>query len=79
MKTTEELASEMFQHSFLIVWNNEKQKWLVECPLLKIRFDADTYKEALTELCRAILKSNISEDFHKDIEKHKADYMNSDS
>lgn len=79
MKTSKQFVDEVLQHSFLIVWNDEKQKWRVDCSLLKIRFDADTYKEALTELCRAILKSNISEDFHKDIEKYKVDYLNSDN
>jgi hypothetical protein len=79
MKSTKDFASEVLQYSLLILWSDEKQKWQVEWSLLKIRFYADTYEEALTELCRTILKSNISKEFHEAIEKYKVDFLNSDT
>ncbi|HAV2953207.1 hypothetical protein [Acinetobacter baumannii] len=78
MKTVEQFSNDVLQHSFLIIWSEEKQQWQVECPLLKIRFDAETYKEALAEIFKAILNSDISSEFYETIEKHKTDYLTSD-
>ncbi|MFY6881759.1 hypothetical protein ACOUKA_06330 [Acinetobacter baumannii] len=77
MKTVEQFSNDVLQHSFLIIWSEEKQQWQIECPLLKIRFEADTYKEALTEIFKAILSSNISSEFYEAIERHKTDYLHS--
>lgn len=44
MKTPEQELQEMLQHSFLINWNETKKKWIVECTLLKINIEEDTYR-----------------------------------
>lgn len=74
MKTTGQAIASTLQYSFLILWSDNKQKWEAECIVLKIRLQADTYKEALEELVRAILNHNCSESLFDAIEKHKEDY-----
>lgn len=64
----------MLQHSFLINWNDDKQKWVVECILLKVNIEADTYRDAIDKLTLKLLKHQFSSDFFNLIEKNRKDY-----
>ncbi len=45
---------EPFKHSILIGWNEEKQKWQAECPILNFQLDADSYKNLLADVVQKI-------------------------
>ncbi|MEF9957388.1 MAG: hypothetical protein RR767_09340 [Acinetobacter sp.] len=76
MKSTGQFINDTLQHSFLILWKEDKQKWEVGCALLKINLQADTYAEAIQLLAKAILDYNLSQEFSDAIEKYKEDYIN---
>ncbi|MEG2560111.1 MAG: hypothetical protein RSA22_10710 [Acinetobacter sp.] len=76
MKSTGQFINDTLQHSFLILWKDDKQKWEVGCALLKINLQADTYAEAIQLLAKAILDYNLSQEFSDAIEKYKEDYIN---
>ena len=45
---------EPFKHSILIGWNEEKQTWQAECPILNFQLDADSYKNLLADVVQKI-------------------------
>lgn len=75
MKTTSQVINDTLQHSFLILWKEDKQKWEVSCTLLKIFLQADTYRDAINLMAKAILDYDLSKDFSDAIEKYKEDYI----
>nr|WP_314371088.1 hypothetical protein [uncultured Acinetobacter sp.] len=77
MKTTGQFINDTLQHSFLILWKEDKQKWEVGCALLKINLQADTYAEAIQSLANAILDYKLSHEFSEVIENDKEDYLKS--
>ncbi|ENW95802.1 hypothetical protein [Acinetobacter sp. NIPH 298] len=77
MKTTGQFINDTLQHSFLILWKEDKQKWEVGCALLKINLQADTYAEAIQSLAKAILDYNLSQEFSNAIEEYREDYLKS--
>ncbi|MCU4608235.1 MULTISPECIES: hypothetical protein [Acinetobacter] len=75
MQTTEQKLTNTLQYSFLILWKEDKQKWVVDCQLLKIEIEADTYKDALDKLMLKLLRHKFSDDFFDLIEQDKKDYL----
>lgn len=77
MKSTGQFINDTLQHSFLILWKEDRQKWEVGCGLLKINLQADTYADAIQLLAKAILDYNLSQEFSDSIEKYREDYLKS--
>lgn len=77
MKTTGQFINDTLQHSFLILWKEDKQKWEVGCALLKINLQANTYADAINLMAKTILDYNLSQEFSDAIEEYKEDYLKS--
>ncbi|MDH2103412.1 hypothetical protein N5J54_06610 [Acinetobacter ursingii] len=75
MKTIEQKFTKTLQHSFLIFWKDKEQKWVVECPLLKVKLEADTYKDALDKLTLNLLRQSFHHNFFDQIEQDKKDFL----
>lgn len=75
MQNAEQQLDDTLQHSFLILWKEDKQKWIVDCKLLKINIEADTYRDALDKLTLRLLRHKFPEDFFDIIEQDKKDYL----
>lgn len=75
MPTAEQKFNDTLQHSFLILWKEDRQKWVVNCFLLKIEIEADTYRDALDALMLKLLRYKFSDDFIELIELDKKDYL----
>lgn len=55
MMSFETVFTETFKHSILITWNEGKQSWIAQCPILNIDIESDEYKTILAELFKEIL------------------------
>lgn len=75
MQNAEQQLDDTLQHSFLILWKEDRQKWVVNCHLLKIEIEANTYKDALDKLMLKLLRHKFSDDFFGLIEQDKKDYL----
>lgn len=58
MMSFETVFTETFKHSFLISWDDGKQKWIAQCSILNIDLESNQYKELLAELVKEILLQN---------------------
>lgn len=67
--SVESAFMELFKHSIVISWNQEKQIWMAECPILNIRVEANSYKVLLADVVKKIL---LQEDYAFNFaEEHK--------
>lgn len=69
MQTADPIFNEILQHSFLIFWKEDLKKWVIECSLLNITIEADSYKDALDKLTLRLLSHKFPDDFFELIEK----------
>lgn len=48
----------IFHHSILVTWHSGKEKWLTECPALKIKAEFSEYGELIEYLAQQLAKAD---------------------